>query len=800
MKTKNLLNKKITQWLLLVAMLVGCSASAYAATTYYYRGEDNSWGATAMTASTDGYYCYIQSSNSANQFKIAKTTTGYDYNKGYVSKGFNSTNVQDIGDYGGDNCYCWYKSGTYYIILYYPDTDINTSSNPKICASTTLPLDARCYDGTEYLYFDVSASWFGNDGAVPYVSFDGGSSYTDATKVAGKIYKILVPEGCYTSFKVKRHTGSYTGDEGTISDVASSGTKNEIVTGDWGSKAYSWSTFAGCGTAANFALGGYLNKTDVGSYDNAWKLDKISDNQYSKAFTFTYVHNDSQYLWIIGDDTNKWGVSSNTPITLGGSQDLQFNITDGKVQAPCTVGQEYLVTFNVDAANCQASVTWASGCTPPAAPTITGNTDVCSGSTTTLTSGNQYTKWYIGGVEKYTGKTYTTDVISGNITVEAKAYISDEESCLSDATQKNITKKDKPAQPGEISGGSILCANQTYSNRFSISSVSTATSYTWTKVSGNLSVTGNGTQCSVTTNENYDGGTIQVVAVNDCGNSTARTLTLTKTADPTVSLSASEESVCAGSNVTITAATTNVNTYSWIVAGWKEVSKDENQAVYTTTGSGATTITYTGTNTCNVSKSGSTTVTVIEVPTAGTVSATVTSMCLDGSSTLSTTGTSGATSYQWQKSTTSASDGFENISGATNATYTVSGLTAGSYWFRLVVKNGGNCSGTSNAVPVTVNPAPNLSVTVSSTAITAGETDKTYGWEPATFTASSSTDGASITGGVIQTTGTGGIIEDNKAKGHVGDAFTGSYTATKGGCSTDAQKTVTVIKAEEVCQ
>ncbi|MCQ2369580.1 MAG: hypothetical protein MJ007_03775 [Paludibacteraceae bacterium] len=30
METKKLLNKKITQWLLLVAMLVGCSANAWA--------------------------------------------------------------------------------------------------------------------------------------------------------------------------------------------------------------------------------------------------------------------------------------------------------------------------------------------------------------------------------------------------------------------------------------------------------------------------------------------------------------------------------------------------------------------------------------------------------------------------------------------------------------------------------------------------------------------------------------------------------------------------------------------------
>ncbi len=113
--------------------------------TYYYRGADNSWKATQMTHSSDGYYAYIQSSNSSHQFKIATSETGWDYNWSYVDSGFNNTNVTNIGDYGKDNCYCWY-SGTYYILVYYPNTDINTTANPKICASTTLPNDAPLYD------------------------------------------------------------------------------------------------------------------------------------------------------------------------------------------------------------------------------------------------------------------------------------------------------------------------------------------------------------------------------------------------------------------------------------------------------------------------------------------------------------------------------------------------------------------------------------------------------------------------------------------------------------------------------
>lgn len=77
-------------------------------------------------------------SNATNQFKIAKSITTHDYGYTYVKAGFNNTDVKNIGDYGKDNCYVW-QSGTYYILVYVPNTDINTTNDPIICASTTLP-------------------------------------------------------------------------------------------------------------------------------------------------------------------------------------------------------------------------------------------------------------------------------------------------------------------------------------------------------------------------------------------------------------------------------------------------------------------------------------------------------------------------------------------------------------------------------------------------------------------------------------------------------------------------------------
>ena len=120
-----------------------CATSALAG-TYYYSGEGNntSWSKKAMTVSTDGFYEYYKvSSNTTHQFKIGTSSNQFAYNHTYVQKGYNNTNVTNIGDYGANNCYCWHGS-THYILVYKPKTAINTTDKPIICASTTLP-DSR---------------------------------------------------------------------------------------------------------------------------------------------------------------------------------------------------------------------------------------------------------------------------------------------------------------------------------------------------------------------------------------------------------------------------------------------------------------------------------------------------------------------------------------------------------------------------------------------------------------------------------------------------------------------------------
>jgi hypothetical protein len=84
-----------------------------------------------------------------------------------------------------------------------------------------------------------------------------------------------------------------------------------------------------------------------------------------------------------------------------------------------------------------------------------------------------------------------------------------------------------PGQPGIISGNTSPC--QGTSQTYSISSVSGATSYTWTLPSG---WTGSSTSTSITTTVGSISGTISVIANNSCGTSLVRNLSVTVSAAP----------------------------------------------------------------------------------------------------------------------------------------------------------------------------------------------------------------------------------------------------------------------------
>ena len=122
------------------------------AVDYYYKGNQNGWSASApMAVSMDGYYSYAEAKsyadngNTNNHFKIAKSKDGWDYGNSYLKSGFNNTNITNMGAWDGDGNCCIYHDASYYVLVYHPNTAINNTNNPIICASTTLPYDGDCH-------------------------------------------------------------------------------------------------------------------------------------------------------------------------------------------------------------------------------------------------------------------------------------------------------------------------------------------------------------------------------------------------------------------------------------------------------------------------------------------------------------------------------------------------------------------------------------------------------------------------------------------------------------------------------
>ena len=139
-----------------IILVMGVS-NAWAA--YYYRGNQNSWGATKMTASADGFYEYFAAKSHANNgnqnqmFKVSTSSSSWDYNNGYMKSGFNGTNITNMGSWDSDNI-CMYHDKDYYILVYKPNTTVNNTTKPIVCAATYLPDNRECT-----VYFVNKDSW-----------------------------------------------------------------------------------------------------------------------------------------------------------------------------------------------------------------------------------------------------------------------------------------------------------------------------------------------------------------------------------------------------------------------------------------------------------------------------------------------------------------------------------------------------------------------------------------------------------------------------------------------------------------
>lgn len=315
---------------------------------------------------------------------------------------------------------------------------------------------------------------------------------------------------------------------------------------------------------------------------------------------------------------------------------------------------------------------------------------------------------YINGTNENSQNPQFQFVNPGTYTIQLQTF-SPGNSCASTVFAKNILVKAKPVVSFSNIPASICEGGSISPSGLAVCNIDAGTTYAWSFPSG--SITGSPLTSPGTIIFNTAGSpAISLAVTNSCGTTTV-TPSFTVVAKPVVAAITSPapgvglpaEAVCVNSTLQLSNTTPGG---SWSSSNASIASIDPNTGLVTGKATGAATITYTVIQN-NCSTSVSKTITVNPIPaltTAGT-----TSICTNGSTTLTVSSTS-ANSFSWAPATgLNQTTGSQLIaSPASTTTYTVTGLITAT-----------GCSSNA-AVTVTVNTLPTISIGVSSSTICEG--------------------------------------------------------------------------------
>ena len=259
--------------------------------------------------------------------------------------------------------------------------------------------------------------------------------------------------------------------------------------------------------------------------------------------------------------------------------------------------------------------------------------------------------------------------------------------------------------------------NQGQTATFSVAATGVPGSFTyqWSKGSSAISAATNASLV-ISNAQPSDAASYTVVVTNTAGSATSNAATLTLNAAPLITTQPSSQTVAAGASVTFTAAAsgTPAPTYQWTKNGASIV------------GATGTTLTLPG-----VTLASAASYAVIAANSVGSVVSNVASLTVNAAPVITTqpvsliVGTGSTVSftvaatgypspaYQW-------SQGASALSGATNATLILTGVTSANAGSYTVTVSNSVSSATSNAATLTVNAAATISTQPQSQTVTAG--------------------------------------------------------------------------------
>jgi predicted secreted protein len=422
-----------------------------------------------------------------------------------------------------------------------------------------------------------------------------------------------------------------------------------------------------------------------------------------------------------------------------------------------TVGGANTVTFTTS-----TGVTFTAGA-PPSITSQPANSAICAGATATfsVTASNATTyQWYVstdgGGLfnvlsntDPYSGVTSATLTITG-ATAGLNGYVyravaTGSTSPAATSSSATLTVNGAPSIINQPSASTICAGGNT---TFTVSA-SNATGYQWQVNTGSgFSAISNGGLYSGATSATLtitgataglNGYLYRVVASGACAPATTSTsAALTVNSAPSITNQPSVSMICAGGNTTFTVSASNATGYQWQVNTGSGFSTISNGGLYS--GAASATLTITGATAglngylYRVVTSGACTPAATSTGAALTVNSapvisnqpTTSTICAGATATFAVTA-SNATGYQWQ---VNQGAGFSDISngapysGATTATLTITGATAGlsGYVYRAVVTGACTPAATSTGAALTVNSAPVISNQPTTSTICAGAT------------------------------------------------------------------------------
>ncbi len=345
---------------------------------------------------------------------------------------------------------------------------------------------------------------------------------------------------------------------------------------------------------------------------------------------------------------------------------------------------------------------------PSTTGNIAGTASVCKANT------EAYSISSVSGATSYTweiptGATISSGTGTNSITVNFTSAVSGNLSvtpinACGNGTKKTIaiTVNDIPPSPSTILGSASVCENQTNVS-YSITTITEATSYTWTLPSG-ASIIGTADTNEIVVNFGTSPGNIEVLATNQCGNSTSEILAvaITNGAGNAGAITGNTIACENESGVTYSITTvTGASTYTWTVPTGAAIANGQgSNSITVNFGNTSGNVTVTPESACGNGASASSTVIVNQLPlAAGAITGSAT-VCKGTSGTYSITAVTGATSYTWTLPT-------DALITAGTGTNTITVSFAGNTNGNIEVTPVNSCgNGTATSLVVNVNDVP----------------------------------------------------------------------------------------------